>query len=236
MSKALSSSTPHRSLTRLDTRTDMLVRRFSNHLEETADFRRRAIPDRLAPTDDERRELKARVAEIDSGLGRASEASIRRAVGLVKGLMASPAIGETTVDEILSGYALVLAPYPQPVIEDVCRRYLDGRLGNRVYAPTPAEIAHECREMLAPIYAERARIALILDAEVYETPSPEQQAEVQAAYLAFVAETSSRAEGGFAGAKEAEGSQAHADRLSALSTLKQAEAKAKSEQTDGVEA
>lgn len=139
--------------------------------------------------------------------------------------MASPSVAETTVDEILSGYALVLTPYPQAVVEDVCARYLDGRLGNRVYAPTPAEIAHECREMLAPIYAERARIALILDAEVYATPSPAEQAEVQAAYLQFVADTNERAKGGFAAVKEGEGSAAQADRAAANAHLSDLEAR-----------
>ena len=135
-----------------------------------------------------------RVTGIDRSLQPAPEPAIKRAVGLVKGLMASASIGEQSVDDVLNGYAMVLNPYPKAVVEDVCRRFLDGRLGNRVYAPTPAEIAHECRLAVADTLAERRRIMLILDAEVYATPSPEEQAKIQSRYREYVAETAERAE------------------------------------------
>ena len=172
-------------------------------MEETGDFRRRALPDRLAPTSAECAELSRRLSVIDHSLAPAPPAAIKRAVGLVKGLMASAAIGDQSVDDVLNGYAMVLAPYPKAVVEDVCRRFLDGRLGNRVYAPTPAEIAHECRLAVADSHAERRRIMLILDAEVYKTPSPGEQAKIQAEYQRYLAETTKAVDARAGGATEA---------------------------------
>lgn len=190
-------------------------------MEATSDFRRRALPDRLAPTEVERRALAARVEEIDLWLAPSPKNAIIRAVGLVRGLMASASTGD--VNTVLDGYATILGPFPQPVVEDVCTRFLDGRLGNRVYAPTPAEIAHECRQRVADAHAERARIRLILDAEVYSTPSPEEQAKIQAEYLRFVAETAERAERGKKDPTLEPAGTQNADRQAALDDLKRRE-------------
>lgn len=191
MPKALSTVTTSSILPAADPATDTLIRTFGNRLEETGDFRRRALPDRLAPTEVERAAMEARGAEIDRWLAPARPAAIKRMVGLVRGLMASVAVDD--VESVLDGYALVLRPYPETVIDDVCGRFLDGRLGNRVYAPTPAEIAHQCRLDIADAKAERARIDLILDAEIYRTPSPEDQERIQERYRQYVAETTKRA-------------------------------------------
>lgn len=190
MTKALSTLTVSAILPPADAETDTLIRTFSNRLEETGDFRRRALPDRLAPTDGERALMQARIETIDHWLAPAREKAIVRIVGMVRGLMASVAVDD--VQAVLSGYALVLKSFPEEVIEDVCQRFLDGRLGNRVYAPTPAEIAHECRLAVVEARAERGRIELILDAEVYRTPSPEDQERIQEAYRKYVAETTAQ--------------------------------------------
>ncbi|WP_156387771.1 hypothetical protein [Methylobacterium sp. Leaf399] len=157
-------------------------------MRETESFRHDAIPDRLALTEGERRSVSRRVEALNRYLAPAEPAAIKRMVGMVKGLMASTQVDGQSASAILDGYAMVLAPYPQVLIEDVCARFLDGRLGNRVYAPTPAEIAHECRnapDMIAA-KAERYRLEAMLSVEVYRTPTAAEQDEIQAAYRDFV--------------------------------------------------
>jgi sarcosine oxidase gamma subunit len=185
MTQALSQMTPRHVLPMADTQTDTTVRVFTNRLEEGSDFRRRALPARLAPTDAQRDLMASRVAQIDRWLAPSRQAAIIRAVGMVRGAMAVPAGAS---DDVFSIYVEVLRPFPEPVVEDVCRRYLDGRLGNRVYAPTPAEIAHECRLAVSDALAERGKIALILDAEVYATPTEEERQEVEAQAAALIEE------------------------------------------------
>jgi len=193
MAKALTTrTTPGHVLPMADTETDTIVRGLTNRLEDSSDWRRRALPDRLAPTEHERQVMTARVEVIDRWLAPSRKAAIIRAVGTVRGLMA---IASSTGDaDPLDGYAMVLAPFPEPVIEDICRRFLDGRLGNRVYAPTPAEIAHECRLAVAEALAERGRIALILDAEIYTTPSEADRAKIEELHREYVEDIAKRAQ------------------------------------------
>lgn len=233
MTQALSQMTPRHVLPMADTKTDTLVRAFTNRLEEGSDWRRRALPARLAPTDEQRQAMAVRVEQIDRWLAPSRQAAIIRAVGLVRGAMAVPTGAS---DEVFSVFVEVLKPFPEPVVEDVCRKFLDGRLGNRVYAPTPAEIAHECRLSVADALAERGRIMLVLDAEVYETPSDAEREEIRQKLAEFMAETAEKSQGAIRDGKVTANGSAHADRLQALSQLREAEAKAKSTQTDEVRA
>lgn len=172
--------------------------------------------------------MASRVEQIDRWLAPSRQAAIIRAVGLVRGAMAVPAGAS---DDVFSVFVEVLKPFPEPVVEDVCRKFLDGRLGNRVYAPTPAEIAHECRLSVADALAERGRIMLVLDAEVYDTPSDAEREEIRQKLAEFMAETAAKSQGAVRDGKVNENGSAHADRLQALSTLREAEAKAKSQET-----
>lgn len=226
MTQALSQMTPRHVLPMADTKTDTLVRAFTNRLEEGSDWRRRALPARLAPTDEQREVMERRVEQIDRWLAPSRQAAIVRAVGLVRGAMAVPAGAS---DDVFSVFVEVLKPFPEPVVEDVCRKFLDGRLGNRVYAPTPAEIAHECRLSVADALAERGRIMLVLDAEVYDTPSDAEREEIRQKLAEFLAETGAKAQEAARDDRVTSAGTAHADRLRAQSDLSEAKARAETQ-------
>lgn len=227
MTQALSTVTPRHVLPMADTKTDSLIRAFTNRLEEGSDWRRRALPARLAPTEEQRELMVRRVEQIDRWLAPSRQAAIVRAVGLVRGAMAVPA---GSGDDVFSVFVEVLRPFPEPVVEDVCRKFLDGRLGNRVYAPTPAEIAHECRLSVADALAERGRIMLVLDAEVYDTPSEAEREEIQRKLAEFIAETGAKSQAAVRDGKLNENGSDNATRLKALAELEARKAKGLSDQ------
>jgi hypothetical protein len=220
MAQTLSTVTSGHFLAPTDKATDTVVQRLWAVMRESDNFRHDAITDRLAPTEAERGMLARRLDQVSHHLTPAKAAAIKRSVGMVKGLMASTSVDGQSAGAILDGYAMVLAPYPQALIEDVCTRFLDGRLGNRVYAPTPAEIAHECRSNpdLIAARAERYRLEAILSAEVYQTPSPEEQAEIQAEYQRYVDEAGKSSKMTLQVGEEPRGSEA-ADRVQARRDL-----------------
>lgn len=160
--------------------------------------------------------MAARVEQIDRWLAPSRPAAIVRAVGLVRAGLATPAASS---DDIFQIYVNVLRPFPEPVVEDICNKFLDGRLGDRVYAPQAAQIAHECRLAVADALAERGRIGLILDAEVYSTPSEAEREEMRVAMEKFAAETAAKARQGAAPMKQGEGADAVAQRAAAEAHL-----------------
>lgn len=227
MTQALSTMTPRHVLPMADTKTDTLIRAFTNRLEEGSDWRRRALPARLAPTDEQRQMIAMRVEQIDRWLAPSRPAAIVRAVGLVRAGLATPA---GSSDDVFQIYVNVLKPFPEPVVEDICNRFLDGRLGDRVYAPQAAQIAHECRLAVADALAERGRIMLVLDAEVYDTPTEAEREDIKAKLAAFLAETGAKSQSAVRDGKVTENGSAHADRLRAQSDLRDREAAIKSQE------
>ncbi|MFH7191116.1 hypothetical protein ACHWGL_29860, partial [Klebsiella pneumoniae] len=86
-------------------------------------------------------------------------------------------------------FIIVLGKYPAWAIVETAMRFLDGRAGNKTYAPTAAEMAEVCRRLISEDLAERARINAILDAEIYHAPTEQERAEVERRHQAFVEET-----------------------------------------------
>lgn len=191
MARTLAKLTPRGTLAPADTRTDSLVRTFAGRLEEGSDWRRRALPSRLAPTDEERELMQARLDDVDRWLSPSRRAAIVRAVELMRGNLVIP---NSASDDAVDGYVLILSPFPEPVIENVCARFMHGHLGDRVYAPMPAQVAHECRLAIADTLAERGRLNAILDAEVYAAPSEADRKKVADMHAEFVAETARQAQ------------------------------------------
>lgn len=156
-------------------------------------FRRYALSAAHEPTGEQRQMLMDRRAEIDVGLVGADDITIRERVGALRAVMASAAAGAETVAIAKQAFIAVLQRYPAWAVTEACTRFLDGRVGNKVYAPTPAEIADICRGLIAEPLTERARINAILDAEVYQAPSEADRVEVARRHQAFVEETAKRA-------------------------------------------
>ena len=176
-------------------RTAALAAYLHNNLEAMpGNFRRYALSAAHEPTEEQRIALLERRAEIDEGLVGADDITIRERVGALKAVMASAQAGAETVAIAKQAFIAVLHRYPAWAVSEACARFLDGRVGNKVYAPTPAEIAEVCRGLIADALTERARINAILDAEVYQAPTEAERAEVARRHQAFVEETARAAD------------------------------------------
>lgn len=171
-------------------KTAVLTAYLHNNLEAMpGNFRRYALSAAHEPTAEQRGALLDRRAEIDVGLVGADDITIRERVGALRAVMASAQAGAETVAIARQAFIAVLSRYPAWAVTEACTRFLDGRAGNKVYAPTPAEIADVCRGLVADALTERARINAILDAEVYQAPTEAERAEVARRHEEFVKQT-----------------------------------------------
>lgn len=175
-------------------RTAAVIGYLNNNLEPIpGNFRRYALSGAVAPTDEQRGLLLSRRAEIDAGLVGADQTTIRKNVGILRSSMATAQLGPEAVQLAKEGFILVLGQYPAWAVAEATMRFLSGKVGNKVYAPTAAEMAEVCRSLISEPLAERARINAILDAEVYHVAGEAERAEIAAMHAEFVAETTRRA-------------------------------------------
>ncbi|SFL18257.1 hypothetical protein SAMN04488125_11082 [Methylorubrum salsuginis] len=175
-------------------RTAALIGYLHNNLEPIpGNFRRYALSAAAAPTDEQRGLLLDRRSEIDAGLKGADDITIRENVGILRSSMATAPLGPEAMQLAKQGFIMVLGQYPAWAVVETTMRFLSGRTGNGTYAPTAAEMANVCRELISGHLAERARINAILDAEVYHVASEADRAEINRAHAEFVAETTKRA-------------------------------------------
>lgn len=92
---------------------------------------------------------------------------------------------EESMKLIVSAYVSVLTRYPLWAVNAGCRAYLSGELSNNGFAPSPPLLADAARKAVAPFLAEFAQLDAILDADVYEDPTPESLARAGLAEAAI---------------------------------------------------
>lgn len=176
-------------------RTAALTSHLHNHLEPIpGNFRRYALSAAHEPTPEQRALLLDRRQEIDAGLVGADERKVRENVGILRSSMATASMSEDAAKLARQGFIMVLGRYPVWAVTETAMRFLDGRAGNKVYAPTAAEMAEVCRALISEPLAERARINAILDAEVYHLPTEAERAEVARRHEEFVREAAKAAD------------------------------------------
>lgn len=162
---------------------DTAISKFTNALEaKPGTATRKVIPAESAPSDDERRALAGRKADLDQSLTPATEAALVRSVGALR--VAFPAAGDTEENLRLAMglYVKALSPYPEWAVNEVCRQYLEGRRGSGTFAPPAPEMAKACREEVSKFVDERAKITAVLEAEVLP-PIDEEKARRAAAVM-----------------------------------------------------
>lgn len=98
--------------------------------------------------------------------------------------MPSATGGETAEHKAvaLKLYAAALKRFPEWVIGEACMRFIDGRAGKGTFAPTPAEIAKVCEEIVEPHMAEHTKIDRLLTADIERVVSPDAKARVAAGF------------------------------------------------------
>ncbi len=137
--------------------------------------------------------MVARRNDLDAALGGCDEATVRRAVGMLRSVMAVQQADEATQKLQRAAYLATLTKYPGWAVERACQDFLDATRGEGIHAPKPGEIAAVCRVLIREAQAERARINAVLDAEIVPAPTEEDRKRVQERYEAFVREATARA-------------------------------------------
>ena len=166
---------------------ETLLRRFESALEEnSSSFTHMAIPAAVAPSAEARDLMQRRLALVEAWLEPADTNEVGRMIAGLAQVLAVQNAGQDAVSVAAGLYVSALGRYPAWAVAQVCRRYVDGFIGDRRFMPSPGEIAHEVRKFIEPQVAERARLIRVLDAEVIPDPDPEmaEKARKAAAELA----------------------------------------------------
>jgi hypothetical protein len=179
----------------------------------------------VEPSAEERQALAERRAHLDAALQPCDPGTVRRAVGMLRSVMAVPSVDEETQKLQRAAYLSTLTKYPAWAVEKACEQFLEGAEGEGVHAPKPGEIAAVCRRLIAEAQYERAKINAVLDAEIYVPPTDAERAEVSRRFAEIVAELS----GAAVENRTPEAGTAHADRLRAQSDLSEAKARAEAQ-------
>lgn len=133
------------------------------------------------PSPAEREELLARAVSLSSALVPGDREEIKtRVAGLLKAF-AGREVAEIEQKLSLSLYGSALASFPLWVVSEVCRRTLEGRAETitvSAFAPSPPQLAAECRRIVEPYLAECGAIHEVLQATPYDVATDEQRARI----------------------------------------------------------
>lgn len=132
--------------------------------------------------------LKARQVHLDGCMAGASLDAVISIVGPLLNAFPASARSEGDWRDTLKLYGAALREVPTWAVEDAALRYLDGRVGDRRFAPTPAQLAAEAREIIKSVTEERRKISTVLSAQVYHEPTPEERGRVSAGLESLLSE------------------------------------------------
>lgn len=92
-------------------------------------------------------------------------------------------------------YVSQLREFPEWAIKKACEQILQDKVSGRSpdFAPSIATLVGLCRGFVRDLQEERARLAAIIDADVYHAPSDDERAAVKAKFEALVADLKLRA-------------------------------------------
>lgn len=156
-----------------------MVRRYSNAVSWTdRPGERSSISILSAPTDADRAVMAGRRRDLADALVPADADAIGLMISSIRSVMPSHDSSDPVQQVAL--YRSALSRFPEWAVGQVCRAFLEGRAGgSTTFAPTPADIAKRCADLIAPHQQEVAQIGRILDAEIIPEPeSDEKRAEV----------------------------------------------------------
>lgn len=228
-----------------------LVSRFTNRLEDGDRPGHKIISAGLAPRDDERGALERRKRHLLESLVPPQTDDERRTLAkVVAALLGSfPTYGADREDARASVGLICRALDDVPVwsVQKAAEHFIKGATKipwNCERAPTPPQIRSEAKLIVLDVETELHRLSQVLDAELVDNETTEDERAAALAHWAQIRagiastnvlsertdEEIERERNAMQRANERIRAReaAHSDRLSALSTLKQAEAKAKS--------
>ncbi|CAO4136706.1 hypothetical protein OFEAOIEE_LOCUS4465 [Methylorubrum extorquens] len=155
------------------------IGKFTNRLEDKpGDFRRKLLSASLAPAGTEREALEARREELRRSLRPTPDQTARDVVTLL--LAGAPSFGmsERETDAKVMLYAEALRDEPTWAIEKARQRFAKGGWQcnwDGKGSPSTASVVAECRFFTLDIETEIARISAILDAELVDNETTEDE-------------------------------------------------------------
>jgi hypothetical protein len=163
-----------------------LVDRLTSRIQNTPNGKGEIVST-AAPTEAEREVLEGRRNAIADVMEPGREQEIEKRAAYMLGCFSGPERDPVAVRGLVRTIARELKNIPIWAIDEACARILGGRAPgiNRAFAPQPPQIAHLCREIVQPLHAERARIAKVLNAEIFVEATPEERERVAAGLLAL---------------------------------------------------
>ena len=141
------------------------------------------IASSLAPTPEDRRAIEARRTQLRDAMQPAHPNEIEFEIDLMRAGFPLTRMDDASAELTTRVYVSALAGTPAWVVREARKRFQTGR--NEMpwkpgFCPTSAEMAIECRAIMAPVQDEAVMVARVLDAEVYAEQSlaDAQRAEV----------------------------------------------------------
>jgi hypothetical protein len=136
-------------------------------------YSRKAIRRSALPDADEQQALRDRQQELAAALTPADPDEVQRSVAALVANLPAPPGTEASVRLQVSARTSVLTQFPIWAVNEVCRKYMDGSLSSGGYMPSAPEMANACRAAVGRFHEELHRLDGILNAEVYDDPTPE---------------------------------------------------------------
>lgn len=155
------------------------IGKFTNRLEDKpGDFRRKLLSASLAPVGTEREALEARRDELRHSLRSTADDTARAVITLLLANAPSFGMSERETDTKVALYAEALRDEPTWAIEKARQRFAKGGWQcnwNGRDVPSTASVVAECRFITLDIETEIARISAILDAELVDNDTTEDE-------------------------------------------------------------
>lgn len=150
------------------------------------DPRHPTIPERAAPTVDQRRDLAATLSHLRSLLAPAAPAEVATCIAIVRAGLRSKQSDETSESAGAEVFMMVLQGLPAFALREAARRIVMGDAGlSLIFVPTAAEMRHVAVSLMANAKWHAKRLELLLGAEVQREISDEERERVAARFSAL---------------------------------------------------
>lgn len=170
-----------------------LTSKFSNRIERVGS--RWEIADNLAPSAAENALLHQRHLDVGGLLHPATDDKIKILVVAMFYGFPNLKIPEDEAKRTAAVYVSQLREFPEWAVKKACEQILQDKVSGRSpdFAPSIATLVGLCRGFVRDLQEERAKLAAIMQADVYHAPSDDERAAVKAKFEALVSDLKLRA-------------------------------------------
>jgi hypothetical protein len=116
--------------------------------------------------------LLRREQDLDAALAPASPERIRKVLATISDMPSKTEEDRAKLRFALERDVADLSEFPEWALAAAARAYRKGSVGDGVWRPTVGQLAAYCRQKLATVHAERARIRAVLTAKIEPSCKP----------------------------------------------------------------